>query len=222
MMPERRFNEEEVALIFQRAAEAQHQTSQAPLASSEGMTLTELQAIGREVGISSDELASAAKAVELRPQPTSRNFLGFPIGVGLSVDLGRKMSQEEWETFVADLRETFDARGVVKQEGNLRYWANGNLQALLEPVGAGDRIRLRTVKGGAAGGIIGAVGLAALAVGAVIARSVGIDAASLGSYMLIGTAGAAAFGFSALRLPGWARLRRTQMETVAAKLPRAT
>jgi hypothetical protein len=221
-MPERRFNEEEVALIFQRAAEAQHQISQTPLASREGMTLTELQAIGREVGISSDELASAAKAVELRPQSTSRNLLGFPIGVGLSVDLGHKMSQEEWERFVADLRETFDARGVVRQEGNLRYWANGNLQALLEPVGVGDRIRLRTVKGDAAGRIIGAVGFAALAVGALVARSIGVDVASLGSYMLLGTAGAAAFGFGALRLPSWARLRRSQMEQVAAKLPRGT
>lgn len=221
MMPERRFNEEEVALIFERATEAQ-QLSQRQLSSREGMTLTELQDIGRQVGISSEDLASAARAIELRPQPTSRNLLGFPIGVGLSVDLGRKMTQEEWERFVADLRETFDARGVTRQEGNLRYWANGNLQALLEPVGAGDRIRLRTVKGDAAGRIIGAVGFAALAVGAVIARSIGIDVASLGSYMLLGTAGAAAFGFGALRLPSWARLRRAQMEDVAAKLPRGT
>ena len=205
-MSERRFNEEEVAQLFERAAEAQ-QVRQQQLPSRQGMTLTELQEIGRQVGISSEELANAVRAVELRPQPTSRNFLGVPIGVGLSVDIGRKLSQEEWERFVADLRETFDARGVVRQEGNLRYWANGNLQALLEPVGVGDRVRLRTVKGDAAVRIMGAVG---------------VDAASLGSFMLLGTAGAAALGFGASRLPAWARLRRAQMEDVAAKLPRAT
>lgn len=220
-MSERRFNEEEVAQIFERAAEAQ-QVRQQQLPSRQGMTLTELQEIGRQVGISSEELATAARAIELRPQPTSRNLLGVPIGVGLSVDIGRKLTQEEWERFVADLRETFDARGVVRQEGNLRYWANGNLQALLEPVGTGDRVRLRTVKGDAAGRIIGAVGFAAIAVGAFVAQSIGVDAASLGSFMLLGTAGAAAFGFGALRLPAWARLRRSQMENVAAKLPRAT
>ncbi len=220
-MSERRFNEEEVAQIFERAAEAQ-QVRQQQLPSRQGMTLTELQEIGRQVGISGEELANAAKAIELRPQPTSRNFLGVPIGVGLSVDIGRKLSQEEWERFVADLRETFDARGVVRQEGNLRYWANGNLQALLEPAGTGDRVRLRTVKGDAALRIMGSVGFAALAVGAFVAQSIGVDVASLGSYMLIGTAGAAALGFGALRLPAWARLRRSQMEDVAAKLPRAT
>ncbi len=220
-MSERRFNEEEVAQIFERAAEAQ-QVRQQQLPSREGMTLTELQEIGRQVGISSEELANAARAIELRPQPTSRNILGIPVGVGLSVDIGRKLTDEEWERFVADLRKTFDARGVVKQEGNLRYWANGNLQAFLEPAGTGDRVRLRTVKGGAAERITVAIALAVLAAGTAVARSLGVDVSALGSVTLLGAVGAAAIGFTTLRLPAWARLRRAQMEEVAAKLPRAT
>ena len=63
-MSERRFNEAEVAAIFERAAESQ-QTGQHQLPSGEGMTLTELQANGREVGISPAQLAQAAKAIEL-------------------------------------------------------------------------------------------------------------------------------------------------------------
>lgn len=46
-MSERRFNEAEVAAIFGRAAESL-QTGQHQLPSGEGMTLTELQAIGGE------------------------------------------------------------------------------------------------------------------------------------------------------------------------------
>ena len=63
-MTERRFNEAEVAAIFERAAEAQ-QAGLHHLPSGEGMTLTDLQEIGREVGISHEQLAHAAKAIEL-------------------------------------------------------------------------------------------------------------------------------------------------------------
>ena len=44
-MTERRYSDEEVAAIFERAAEAQH-TSPRHLPSGEGMTLTQLQEIG--------------------------------------------------------------------------------------------------------------------------------------------------------------------------------
>ena len=120
-MSERRYNEEEVAAIFERAAEAQaQQTSPNQLRSGAGMTLTDLQEIGREVGISREQLAEAAKAIELGGRQTSREFLGLPVGVGLTLDLGRKLSDDEWERFVADLRETFDARGTLRSEGSLR------------------------------------------------------------------------------------------------------
>src|ERR1043166_1481093 len=118
-MTERRFNEAEIAAIFERAAVAQ-QTRQHQLPSLEGMTLTELQEIGREVGISSELVAQAAKAIELGGRPTSRRFLGLPVGVGRTVDLDRTLSDDEWERFVVDLRETFDARGTVRREGSLR------------------------------------------------------------------------------------------------------
>jgi hypothetical protein len=219
-MTERRFNEAEVAEIFELAAEAQH-TGQRHLPSGEGMTLTELQEIGREVGMSPEQLAHAAKAIELRGRPTSRRFLGLPIGVGLTVDLDRKLSDAEWDRFVADLRETFDARGILKQEGSLRHWANGNLQAHLEPTATGHRIRLRTVKGDARGLIIGGIAIlcfATVALGAAAMRGPIGDLGLLTGLSVLGTMGAVMAGIGAFRLPGWARLRRRQMEGVAARV----
>jgi len=216
-MTERRFDEAEVAAIFEQAAEAQ-QTSHHRLPSGEGMTLTELQAIGREVGISPEQLAQAAKAIELRGQPTSRRFLGLPVGVGLTVDLDRKVSDEEWERIVVDLRETFDARGTVTHEGSFRQWANGNLQALLEPSGTGHRIRFRTFKGDARGSLAGGLAMVGFAsVTLVIGAMAGAldDVRSLAGVAAI--AGTIMFGSVALRLPGWARLRRRQMQDVAAR-----
>jgi hypothetical protein len=218
-MTDRRFNEAEVAAIFKRAAEAQ-QISQHHLPSGEGMTLIDLQDIGREVGISTDELAKAAKAIELSGRPTSRNFLGLPVGVGLTIDLARKLSDEEWERLVVDLRETFDARGTLKSEGSLRRWANGNLQALLEPTATGHRLRLRTVKGDARGLIVGGVVIVGFAAAALISaalRGPVTDANFVASLAILAAWGAGMSAFGAFRLPGWARLRRRQMEDVAAR-----
>jgi hypothetical protein len=219
-MAERRFNEAEVAAIFERAAEAQ-QTGQRQLPSGEGMTLTELQAIGREVGISPELVNQAARAIEQGGQPTARTFLGFPVGVGRTIDLDRKITDEEWARFVVDLRETFGARGTLRQEGSLRQWTNGNLQALLEPTANGDRIRLRTVKGDARGLMIGGLGM----LGAAFAALVGVvlpaglsDLGLLSSFGFLATMGVVMFGAGAFRLPGWARLRERQMEEVAARV----
>src|SRR5688500_1141438 len=106
-MNERRYNDEEVAAICAGSAEAQH-TSPRHIPSGEGMTLTQLQEIGGEVGISREQLAEAAKAIELAGRPTSRQFLGLPIGVGLTVDLGRKLSDDAWERVVGDLRAQYE------------------------------------------------------------------------------------------------------------------
>jgi hypothetical protein len=216
-MSERRFNEAEVAAIFERAAEAQ-QTSQHHLPSGEGMTLTDLQEIGREVGISREQLAEAAKAIELGGRPTSRQFLGLPIGVGLIIDLGRKLSDEEWERFVVDLRETFDARGTLRSEGSLRQWSNGNLQALLEPTATGHQVRLRTVKGNARAMIIGGLAMFGFATASLIAGALRGAVGDVGFQLVLAIMGAGMFGIGAFRLPGWARLRRRQMEDIAARI----
>src|SRR5207237_5739157 len=115
-MTERRFNEAEVAAIFRQASEAQNQTTEGQLPSGEGLTVTELQAIGREVGISSDLITRAAQLIDRGGNATSRQFLGFPIGVGQTVDLGRKLSDEESYRLVVDFRDTIHARDALRKD----------------------------------------------------------------------------------------------------------
>ncbi|NOT06955.1 MAG: hypothetical protein HOP28_01995 [Gemmatimonadales bacterium] len=219
-MTTRRFNEAEVAAIFKEATEAQH-AGRHQLPSGEGMTLAELQEIGREVGIAPESIVQAARLIDQSERPTVRTFLRLPLGVERTVDLDRRLSEAEWERLVVDLRETFDARGTVGHEGTLRSWTNGNLHALLEPTATGHRVRFRTVKGDARGLMVG--GLAVLAAGAVglimaAVRGTGADAGLLSALGVLATMGAAMFGVGALRLPSWARLRQRQMEEVAGRL----
>lgn len=219
-MTDRRFTEAEVASIFERATESAPR-AQRQLGSGEGMTLAELQSIGREVGIAPDAIARAALTLGQGAQPVARTLLGIPIGVGRTVELGRRLTDDEWERIVVDLRETFDARGTVKQDGSLRQWTNGNLQALLEPTPTGHRIRLRTVKREASTLMLTGLGLfgagATLITAAVLRGAVG-DIGMLSSLSFLATSGAVMFGFNALRLPAWARLRQQQMDGVAERV----
>ena len=225
-MSERRYNEDEVAAIFERAIKAQQaQNAMVPLASSDGMTLGQLQDIGREIGLSPEQLADAARAVARNGTTSSRKFLGLTIGVGRTVELDRKITDEEWERLVVDLRETFDAKGKLTAEGSFRQWTNGNLQALLEPTKSGHRLRLRTVRGASQamlnGGIAMLVGAGALGVATALRLvpdlSQGFEMAAI-----FGMFGVAMLAAGAIRLPFWSRERRQQMEGVAARLASST
>jgi hypothetical protein len=223
-MAERRFNEAEMKAIFENAADAEAAGRQAS-AASDGMTLAQLQEIGREAGISPEAVALAARLVEQRGQPVSQRWLGLPIGVGRTLELGRRLSEREWEDLVVDLRETFDARGHVSAQGSFREWRNGNLQALLEPTTTGQRLRIRTVKGGAQSLVLAGVAMAGAAVVmalvTVIPRGGTLGEALLGMAPLMAMA-AGLVGAGALRLPSWARLRARQMDDVLARLARTT
>ena len=215
-MAERRYNQEEVEAIFQRAAEAQQRT---PLLrqQDEGMTLAQLQEIGREVGISPEQIGAAAGTIERAGRTTKRSFLGLPIGVGRTVDLGRKLSDAEWDRLVVELRDTFDAKGRIKQEGNFRQWSNGNLQAMLEPVGDAHRLRMRTMKGNAYAYLVG--GLSMIGVAGVVAIASATRGAVdvSGSWMTL-MLGGGMLAVGAAMLPGWARERRRQMQEIAERV----
>jgi len=219
-MTERRYSEEEVAAIFERATETQEVSRRSP-STGGGMTLAELQDIGREVGIAPEAIASAARTVDLPSRPNRRTLLGLPITVARSAQLRRRLTDTEWEQLVVDLRETFDARGTVRVDGSFRQWTNGNLQALLEPTPDGRRLRLRTTKGSSRSLIMGS--LAMLGMGAVTFIST-LIAGGLGSDPIRGTIilsaiGLGMFGLGALPLPSWARLRGRQMDEVISRLP---
>jgi hypothetical protein len=219
MTPDRRYTDDEVAEILDRATET-HTGSSLGAPSATGMTLAELQDIGGEVGIPKDAIARAAASLD-RPLPDAaahRTFLGTTVGVGRSVELPRPLTADEWNRLVVDLRMTFDAKGKIRQEGAFRQWTNGNLQALLEPTATGERLRLRTVKGSAMPGMgVGGAMMAGAAIGGVIAFFTGTAAAAVDLSMLAAT-GAVLFGFARIPLPNWARRREQQMEDVIERL----
>ena len=216
MTPDRRYSDDEIAEILEGATEAQ-KAGHRPLSSGDGVTLAELQEIGREVGISEELIARAASRLDAPPVPASPHveFLKTPIGVGRTVHLDRPVSDREWDRLVVDLRETFNARGRLREEGSFRQWTNGNLQALLEPTDSGDRLRLKTLKSdGMASLGVSALMMAAGPVSLVWAG----DFRSLAMSLLLTLAGGLLFGAARLRLRSWAATRERQMEDISNRL----
>ena len=217
-MSDRRYDDKETAAIFRIAAEGQPTPLQ-PASGDEGLTLADLQQVGREVGISADAVAQAAVTLDVRRGSSQRTLLGLPIGLERTVALDRRLTDDEWERLVVQCREVFHARGVTRSEGTLREWTNGNLQVLLEPTATGHRLRFTTLHGGAVASI--SAGLAALGVTSALIVATALSG-TLGHAVLgvafLGLVGVGMFANGALRLPRWARLRGRQMEALAAEV----
>jgi hypothetical protein len=173
------------------------------------------------VGIPPELVAQAAHSLDRRGTEKTRTLLGLPIGVGKTVDLGRKLTDSEWERLVVDLRTTFDASGMVKQDGAFRQWTNGNLQVLVEPTSTGHQVRMQTLKGSALGYMSG--GLAFLGVCAAVLVSLAMqsrlgDTRAMAGLVSMSLMSLGSFAWGALSVPSWARLRRRQMEELAERL----
>src|SRR3982750_2302596 len=95
MTDERRYGEDEIAEIFQAAANPRGPGH--ALSSAGGVSLQELQAIGGEAGIAPERIADAAAALDLRRGAAPRRtHLGMPVSVGRTVDLPRAPPAREW------------------------------------------------------------------------------------------------------------------------------
>ena len=220
-MTDRRYSDDEVAEIFARASETEQQTRRQLPARDNGLTLSELQRIGHEAGIAPELVAQAARSLDQPSQPETPVFLGLPLGAARTVLLERRMTDEEWEQLVVDLRETFSARGVIRSEGSFRSWSNGNLQVLLEPDGKGQRVRFRTIKGNARPFMfvgLGLMGAAIASFAAAMLSGSGTPSEALLQVSSMGLFGAGFFAYGALPLTRWAKLRREQMDRLAERL----
>ncbi|HEV8196158.1 MAG TPA: hypothetical protein VGP87_05935 [Gemmatimonadales bacterium] len=219
-MGERQYTDDEVAAIFERASKTDHAGLPAA-AEGKGMTLAALQEIGREVGISPESISLAARSLDQAGLPASRTFIGLPIGVGRTVEFDRPVSDADWESLVADLRTTFEARGAVRYDGPFRQWTNGNLQALLEPTPTGHRLRLQTMKGDSralmGAGAVAVAGAGAMLMTVAVTGGLGNPGTVTGiGFMAL--MGLGMFTTGALRVSGWAKRRKAQIDEILARL----
>ncbi|MDT8341271.1 MAG: hypothetical protein RQ751_07140 [Longimicrobiales bacterium] len=222
-MTERRYDETEVARILEGASEAAalpapREERGAPAAPAAGLTLAELQAIAREVGIDPAAVSRSAAALEVRERSTVqlRRWSGVTLGVSRSVPLPRPLTDEEWGRLVSLLRETFDATGTVWGEGSLREWRNGRLIVAVEEGPDGAMLRLRTRREGwETVPTVGAFGVGMSLVVVLAGLVDGNVGGMLPGAAALAAMGVGAWGYGFVALRGWARERLHQFGRVA-------
>ncbi len=218
MSEDRRFSEEEVAEILESATTQRDARSVAR--STSGLTLQQLQEIGSEVGIDPKRISQAATALTRRGQDAAAiQFLGAPRSVHRTVPLDRPLTDHEWNRLVADLRETFSARGKIETHGMLRTWSNGNLQVHVEPSGDAYRVRMMTVKGNVSEFASIALGMVSISLLLIVLYFFGVDPKLLTASGFFGIPGLGLLAYARAQLPGWAATRGAQMDGLAERIP---
>lgn len=122
---ERKFNEEEVALIIKRAAELQ-QTEQTEQETSSALSLTEVEEIAREAGIDPKLIRRAAVGLD-QPAQTNRPspWLGAPTRIVFERVVDGEIPVEEFEPLIAEIRRTFGDNGLPSVLGRSLAWSSG-------------------------------------------------------------------------------------------------
>jgi len=219
MTDERRYRDDEIRRIFDLATRGD-EVSTPSVAPQDGLTLGQLQDVGREVGLAPERVARAALSLDAHEEVLPRRTtLGMPTSVGRVVELPRALTDHEWELLVAELRTTFGAKGHVTSHGSLREWSNGNLHALIEPTESGHRLRMTTRKGSAMElNLVGGVMLLFALLTFVILAAKGDAAARYVIPIFFALIGSGALATNALSLPRWAAEREEQMEYIASRV----
>ncbi len=221
MNDDRRYTEEEIEAIFRVAAESQEaaRTARRP---GEGLTISELQEIGLDAGITPEFIAHAAatfdRALPVEDRQRPRSYLGLPTGVRHVVELPAELDDADWDEIVALCRDTFEARGRIERDGSSHQWRNGNLHVMLERTARGQRLRMGSRRDMGRNAINGALGAAAFTVFLIAMLAAQGRLPEMRSLVLIVAFGLVSMGmgaWTAITTPQWARDRERQMQMIA-------
>jgi hypothetical protein len=121
---ERKFSEEEVALIIKRATELQ-QTEQVEQEPSRALSLSQVEQIAKEAGIDPLLVRRAAQGID-RPSTANRPSLwvGAPTRLVFERVVDGEIPVDAFEALVNELRRTFGDNGVPSVLGRTLAWTS--------------------------------------------------------------------------------------------------
>jgi hypothetical protein len=200
---DRKFSEEEVALIIKRAAELQ-QTQQVEQEPSNALTLSEVEQIAREAGIDPLLIRKAAHGLD-RPTETSRPsaWVGAPTRLVFERVVDGEIPVDDFEPLINEIRRTFGDNGVPSVLGRTLAWTSsyqggrrrqGGRMINVNVVSRGGvttiRVEeeLRILAGGLFGGLVGGGGGGTTGVSIAIGAGV-FHSFALAAALWVGVAG---------------------------------
>ncbi len=170
---ERKFSEEEVALIIKRATELQ-QTEQVEQEPSTALSLSQVEQIAKEAGIDPLLVRRAAQGID-RPSTVNRPspWIGAPTRLVFERVVDGEISVQDFEPLVNELRRTFGENGVPSVLGRTLAWTSTGTGARRRSTGRQIDVsvisrgglttirveeELRNIAGGLFGGLVGGGG----------------------------------------------------------------
>jgi hypothetical protein len=238
----RRYTDEEVRHLLERAAEVQHAELASPEAS--GLTLADLEEVAREAGIDVGALRRAAEELEVtrshgvdagpggalahagRRGGRVATLAGAPLSVVLERTLPVEVPRDALEALVPILQAAADGPGQSSVAGHTLNWRARHptnlreLQVLLASRSGETRIWIEERYGGLAGTIFGS-GVGGVGAGVGFGVGLGVGVAIGSTLMIVGfplaLLGGTYLGSRAL-YSGIVRGRRPELERLLATL----
>ena len=122
MSSERRFTDQQVAIVLRTAAELQERDG-VPAAVGKGLTQSQLEQIGAEAGIDGAAIRRAVARLDANRESEGRSaFLGAPASVVAERVVDGEIGTEDFERFVVALRRITGQLGESTGVGRLFGW----------------------------------------------------------------------------------------------------
>ncbi len=233
MSTSRRYTDDEVHAIFERAAARQEEATHAEEASRAGLSLEELKEIGAEAGIDPAHIALAASELAVRGASVKKEadeaFLGIPTRIGTSRVIRGHVTDDEWERMVVELRGIFGRDGISGEIGRVREWTAASsvgksdraTKVTLTPEGDHTLVTInQEMRGQAVGFSIGtgAYLLVAFLMGVVNLLGTGADKPPIGVAIMFLLMAVAFFGVAQFGTRTYARKQRGKFESALDRM----
>ncbi len=114
------YDEKEIGSILKRAAELSHNDAGSD---SLGLSLEELQQLGKEAGINPDFILKAATEIGAqKSRSEGKNFYGGPVSYSSELVLEGEITASDWEEMLVKVRDCFKDPGIVSTRENTFEW----------------------------------------------------------------------------------------------------
>ena len=114
------YNEKEIGSILTRATELSQDDASRD---SMGLSLEELEQLGREAGIPPDLIRKAAAETGVsRARRKEKNWFGGPVSYSNELIVDGEISPDDWEEMLLEIRNTFKEPGAVATRENTYEW----------------------------------------------------------------------------------------------------
>lgn len=134
----RRFTDREVAMILRRAVEIDELRESVGDGGGEGLALTQMREIGREVGISAEAIERAAAEIGHRRRSSPR-LLGTPLSRKVVHAVPTRLDPDAMARLVRIVDERSDSTGTISEAlGSVRWTASDRFKSSLVSITPDD------------------------------------------------------------------------------------